>query len=248
MGLSLNSATELFLSAQIMMDIKKYAVIVAGGKGTRMGAAVPKQFLLLNGKPLLCYSIEAFTQAIPGIHLILVLPPDQLQSAQTVLRTYLGNVDVTLVLGGETRYHSVQNGLKEVKDDGIVFVHDAARPLLSFDLIQRCLQQAEEKGSAIPVLPATESIRVVDDGNSKSLNRENLRIIQTPQTFNTGIILPAFEQEYQASFTDEASVVEAYGEIVHLIEGERDNIKVTTPEDMLIAEVLFKARKHGQIV
>ncbi|MFI4962681.1 MAG: 2-C-methyl-D-erythritol 4-phosphate cytidylyltransferase [Legionellales bacterium] len=230
-----------------MMNIKKYAIIVAGGKGTRMGAVVPKQFLPLNGKPLLCYPIEAFAQAIPDIHLILVIPPDQLRSAQTVLRSYLGGVNVTIVSGGETRYHSVQNGLKEVKDDGVIFVHDGARPLVSGELILRCFLQAVEKGSAIPAVPVTESIRVVDDGNSRPLNREHIRIIQTPQTFNTRIILPAFRQEYQASFTDEATVVEAYGEKVHLIEGARDNVKVTTLEDMLIAEVLLKARNYVQI-
>ena len=230
-----------------MVNIKKYAVIVAGGKGTRMGAAVPKQFLPLLGKPLLCYPIEAFALAIPGIHLILVLPPDQLRSAQIVLRSYIGGVDVTIVAGGETRYHSVQNGLKEVKDDGVVFVHDGARPLISGELILRCFMQAIEKGSAIPSIPVTESMRIVEDGNSKPVNREQVRIIQTPQTFNTSIILPAFEQNYQTSFTDEATVVEAYGEKVHLIDGARDNVKVTTPEDMLIAEVLLKARNYVQI-
>ncbi len=227
-----------------MMNIKKYAVIVAGGKGTRMGAAVPKQFLPLVGKPLLCYPIEAFAQALPGIHLILVLPPDQLRSAQIVLRSYLGNVDVTIVAGGETRYHSVQNGLKEVTEEGIVFVHDGARPLVSAELILRCFMQAVEKGSAIPAVPVTESLRVIEGNDSSPIDRERVRIIQTPQTFNTNVILPAFSQQYQVSFTDEATVVEHYGERVHLIDGSRDNVKVTTPEDMLIAEVLLKARNY----
>lgn len=230
-----------------MINIKKYAVIVAGGKGTRMGAAVPKQFLPLNNKPLLCYPIEAFAQAIPGIDIILVLPADQLRSAQIVLRSYIGNIDVTIVPGGETRYHSVQNGLKEIKGEGIVFVHDGARPLISGELILRCYMQAIEKGSAIPSIPVTESMRIIDHSNSRPVNREHMRIIQTPQTFNTRIILPAFEQEYHTSFTDEATVVEAMGEKVHLIEGARDNVKVTTPEDMLIAEVLLKARNYVPI-
>lgn len=230
-----------------MINIKKYAVIVAGGKGTRMGAAVPKQFLPLLGKPMLCYPIEAFAQAIPGIQLILVLPPDQLRSAQIVLRSYIGGVDVTIVAGGETRYHSVQNGLKEVKDDGVVFVHDGARPLVSAELILRCFMQAVEKGSAIPAIAVTESMRMVTDNGSRPVPREQMRIVQTPQTFNTNIILPAFEQDYQTIFTDEATVVEAYGERVHLIEGARDNVKITTPEDMLIAEVLMKARNYVQV-
>jgi 2-C-methyl-D-erythritol 4-phosphate cytidylyltransferase len=227
-----------------MINIKKYAVIVAGGKGTRMGAAVPKQFLPLNGKPLLCYPIEAFARAIPDVRLILVLPADQMRSAEIVLRSYTNLIDVTVVAGGETRYHSVQNGLKLIKGDGIVFVHDGARPLVSAELIHRCLINALEKGSAIPAIPVTESIRVVDNNSSRPVNRDNVRAIQTPQTFNTGVILPAFEQDFDPSFTDEATVVEANGQKIYLIEGDRENIKVTTPEDMLIAEVLLKAHKN----
>jgi len=226
-----------------MIGIQKYAVIVAGGKGTRMGAAVPKQFLLLQGKPLLCYPIQAFADAIPGIRLILVLPPDQLGSARTVLRSYLGNLDVTIVAGGETRYNSVQNGLKEVADDGIVFVHDGARPLISIELIRRCYVRASEHGSAIPAIPVTESVRLDDLGVSTPVNRELLRIIQTPQTFRTEVILPAFQQDYDPAFTDEATVVEAFGAKVYLVEGMRDNIKVTTPLDMIIADALLKQRK-----
>lgn len=224
-----------------MSDIKKYAVIVAGGRGLRMGAAVPKQFLPILGKPLLCYAIQAFAATIRGIHIILVLPSDQLNSAKTVLKSYLGNIEVTTVAGGETRYESVQNGLKKVNNDGVVFIHDGVRPLISQDLIQRCYQQAIEKGSAIPVIPVMDSIRILEDGASHPINREHLRIIQTPQTFMTSIILPAFQQEYHASFTDEANVVEAHGTSVHLINGALENIKVTTPEDMLIAETLLKA-------
>jgi 2-C-methyl-D-erythritol 4-phosphate cytidylyltransferase len=225
-----------------MNDIKKYAVIVAGGKGTRMGTSVPKQFLPFLGKPLLCHAIEAFAQAVPGIHLILVLPKEQLDSAQTVLRSYLSTIRVTTVAGGDTRYHSVQNGLKMVNNDGIVFIHDGVRPLISSQLINSCFLEALEKGSAVPFIPASESMRIVEGEASKPLDREKLVIIQTPQTFKTDIIIPAFRQEYQPMFTDEATVVEASGARVHLIEGMRDNIKITTPEDMIIAEVLLKAR------
>ena len=224
-----------------MGDIKKYAVIVAGGRGLRMGSAVPKQFLPILGKPLLCYAIQAFAATIRGINIILVLPSDQLNSAKTVLKSYLGNIEVTTVAGGENRYESVQNGLKKVNNDGVVFIHDGVRPLVSQDLIQRCYQQAVEKGSAIPVVPVMDSIRIVENGSSHPINREHLRIVQTPQTFMTSIILPAFQQEYQPAFTDEANVVEAYGTPVHLIDGALENIKVTTPEDMLIAETLLKA-------
>lgn len=223
-----------------MNDLKNYAVIVAGGRGSRMGTAVPKQFLPFLGKPLLCHAIEAFARAIPGIKLILVLPQEELNSAQTVLRSYLSNIPVTTVAGGETRYHSVQNGLKKVNDDGIVFVHDGVRPIVSQELILSCYRQAIEKGSAVPVIPVNESVRIMDGERSHPLDRELLRIIQTPQTFRTNLILPAFSQEYHPSFTDEATVAESYGTTVHLIEGTRDNIKITTPEDMMIAEVLTR--------
>jgi 2-C-methyl-D-erythritol 4-phosphate cytidylyltransferase len=224
-----------------MAEINKYAVIVAGGKGLRMGATVPKQFLPLLGMPLLCHPVRAFANAMPDIRLVLVLPPDQLHSAQTVLRTYLAGINVTTVAGGETRYHSVQNGLKVINDDGVVFVHDGVRPILSAAFIQRCYRAAVEKGSAIPIVPVTDSIREVGEDFSVAVNRENLRFIQTPQTFRTNIILPAFQQPYQESFTDEATVVEASGIKVNLIEGVRENIKVTTPTDLIIAETLLKA-------
>jgi 2-C-methyl-D-erythritol 4-phosphate cytidylyltransferase len=230
-----------------MSEIKKYAVIVAGGQGIRMGSVIPKQFLPLLGKPMLCHAIETFAQAIPGIRLILVLPENQVGSAQTVLRSYIGNIDVTTVAGGETRYHSVQNGLKQITGEGVVFVHDGARPLISGELIMRCYEQAKDKGSAVPVIPLVESARIVDGEQSKPLDRENLRIVQTPQTFRTEVILPAFMQQYIPSFTDEATVLEAYGTTVHLIDGMPDNIKVTTPNDMIVAEALLNARIHEHV-
>jgi len=229
-----------------MNNIKKYAVIVAGGKGSRMGAAIPKQFLHLHGKPLLCYPIQAFAEAIPGIRIILVVPEDQLKSAEIVIRSYLNGIHVTVLPGGETRYHSVRNGLKKIQDDGgIVFVHDGARPLVSRDLIVRCLQQAEEKGSAIPAVTVTDSMRQIVNGGTRPLDRDSLRIVQTPQTFKTGIILPAFQQPYLPSFTDEATVVEALGKKIYLIDGDRGNIKVTTPGDMILADALLRSREKG---
>ncbi len=222
----------------------KYAVIVAGGQGLRMGTSIPKQFLPLHGKPMLCYAIEAFANAFDDIELILVLPADQVGSAQTVLRSYIGGIDVVTVAGGETRYHSVQNGLKKIKNDGVVFIHDGARPLISKELILRCYNQAIELGSAIPVIPMAESMRIVGGGVSKPLNREQLRIVQTPQTFRTELILPAFKQEFNASFTDEATVLEAFGTPVHLVNGMYNNMKVTTPNDMIIAEALLKDHVH----
>jgi 2-C-methyl-D-erythritol 4-phosphate cytidylyltransferase len=225
--------------------MKKYAVIVAGGKGVRMGSAVPKQFLPLNGQPILYHTIKAFIGAYADMHLVLVLPQDQLSYAQMVLQSFPDRIDMTIVAGGETRYHSVQNGLKVVEAGSVVFVHDGVRPLVTPALIQRCYEQALEKGSAIPAIPVADSMRIIEDEDSRPIDREQMRIIQTPQTFRSEIILPAFEQEYQISFTDEATVVEAYGDVVYLVEGERSNIKVTTPEDMIVAEALLKARENA---
>ncbi len=222
--------------------MNKYAVIVAGGKGVRMGNAVPKQFLPLAGSPILYHTIKAFTDAYADIHLIIVLPGDQLSYANTVLQLFPERIDATIVQGGQTRFHSVQNGLKAIEGEGIVFVHDGVRPLVSAALIQRCYEQAADKGSAIPAIPVADSMRLVSGNNSAPLNREQMRIIQTPQTFRTDIILPAFQQEYSLAFTDEATVTEANGTKVYLVEGERSNIKVTTPEDMVIAEALLKER------
>ncbi len=225
--------------------MKKYAVIVAGGKGVRMGSAVPKQFLPLNGQPILYHTIKAFIDAYADIHLVLVLPADQLSYAQMVLQSFPERIDITIVEGGETRYHSVQNGLKMVEENSIVFVHDGVRPLVTPELVRRCYEQAVEKGSAIPAIAVADSMRIIEDDESRPIDREMMRIIQTPQTFRSEIILPAFEQEYQASFTDEATVVEANGGIVFLAEGEKGNIKVTTPEDMIVAEALLKARNNN---
>lgn len=224
--------------------MEKFAVIVAGGKGLRMGSAIPKQFLPLAGKPVLYHTIHAFISAYPDVQIILVLPPDQISYAQMVLQAFPDGIDLIIVAGGETRYHSVQNGLKEVKDDAVVFVHDGVRPLVTPELIQACYQQAVEKGSAIPAIPVTDSMRLAEGDDSKPVNRDHLRIIQTPQTFRADILKPAFQQPYNPAFTDEATVAEANGTKVYLINGERSNIKVTTPEDLHIAEALLTARMH----
>jgi len=225
------------------MQHSVYAVIVAGGQGTRMGTAVPKQFLDLNGKPVLFHTISAFVAAFPEAHIVLVLPAHQISYAQIVLQSFPDRIDLTIVSGGETRYHSVRNGLQGIPDNAIVMVQDGVRPLVSTDLIRRCYQQAMIKGSAIPAIAATDSMRFVKNDASEPLERSSLRIIQTPQTFKASILIPAMQQPYSEAFTDEATVVEASGEKVHLIEGERSNIKITMPEDMLIAGALLKARE-----
>ena len=223
-----------------MPERKKYAVIVAGGKGQRMGSAVPKQFLPLLDKPILYWTLIAFLEAYADMHIILVLPADETSYAQMVLAQFPERTDIEIVNGGETRFYSVQNGLKHVAENSVVFIHDGVRPLVSVDLIHCCYEQALQKGSAIPAIAVTDSMRIAGGDDTKPVDREQLRIIQTPQTFLSEIILPAFQQPYQESFTDEATVVEAFGTKVFLINGERANIKVTTPEDMLIAEALLK--------
>lgn len=226
--------------------MKKYAVIVAGGKGLRMGTAVSKQFLPLQGRPILYHTIKAFADAYADMQLVLVLPPDQLSYAQMVLQCFPERIDATIVTGGPTRFHSVQNGLKECTEDSVIFVHDGVRPLVTPTLIQRCYEQAIAKGTAIPAIAVSDSMRLIDEDDSEPISRGALRIIQTPQTFRADILLPAFKQEFTEAFTDEATVVEANGTKVDLIEGERSNIKVTTPEDLLIAEALLQSQ-HAKV-
>lgn len=226
------------------MNQPTYAVIVAGGQGTRMGTAVPKQFLNLAGKPVLYHTINAFIQAIPGVHIVLVLPSHQISYAQMVLQSFPDRLDLTIVPGGETRFHSVKNGLAHIPADAIVMVHDGVRPLVSTELIRRCYDQAAQTGSAIPAIAVADSMRLVKNTDSEPVDRSQLRIIQTPQTFQASILLPSFEQPYQNSFTDEATVVEAAGHKVNLVKGERSNLKITTPEDLLIAEALLKAKEN----
>lgn len=223
--------------------MQKYAVIVAGGSGLRMGADKPKQFLLLRGKPILYYTIQQFFKAYPEIQIILVLPKDFIQEGRSQLKDLDHGINIQFVIGGNTRFHSVQNGLKCITEPGIVFVHDGVRCLLTDTLIKACYEQALSIGSAIPAVAATDSIRIVQGASTQVADRNLVRIIQTPQTFQTKLLLPAFETTYLESFTDEASVLEAAGGTVHLIEGDYNNIKITRPVDLLIAENILIQRE-----
>ncbi len=214
------------------------AVIVAGGQGLRMQNAIPKQFLPINEKPILYHTIKAFADAIPNIKIVLVLPVAHFSYANIVLQHFESGIDLTIVAGGNNRFESVKNGLQETKMDDIIFVHDGVRPLLSKQLILSCYDAAMQFGSAIPVVAVTDTIRQIDGTTSQTINREMLRAVQTPQTFQGNILLPAFEQAFQLSFTDEASVVEHWGQAVHLIPGEKSNIKITTPEDLIFASAI----------
>ncbi len=221
--------------------MKKNAVIVAGGNGLRMGAFIPKQFLLLKGKPLLWHTLNTFLNAYDDMQVILVLPEEHIERGEAIVNELENSGRVVITKGGATRYHSVQNGLKLVAENSIVFVHDGVRCLISKDLIQRCYEQALKKGSAIPEVAATDSIRIAtDDNNSIVADRTKVRIIQTPQTFKSEIIVPAFNQTYNDAFTDEATVVEAFGTAIFLVEGDYNNIKVTRPVDLVIAEKILE--------
>lgn len=222
--------------------MKKYAVIVAGGSGKRMGNMVPKQFLLLHGKPVLWYTIDSFLRAYDDMHIILVLPEEHTEKGKAIISMFNNESRISITPGGATRFHSVKAGLSHIQEEAIVFVHDGVRCLISVPLIKRCYNQAITKGSAIPAVAATDSIRLMQDNHHIVTNRQDVRIIQTPQTFLSNIILPAFEQDYDESFTDEATVVEKYGKKVFLTEGDFDNIKITRPVDIIIAERMLEER------
>ncbi len=219
----------------------KYGIIVAGGTGSRMGGEVPKQFQLLKGKPVLWHTLKAFTEAFDDIQLILVLPEDHLKLGEEIAAGFpLHRIRITT--GGKTRFQSVKNGLQLVDAHSIVFVHDGVRCLITPALIKRCADAALANGNAIPAVYATDTIRLETQEGNPQLDRNKVRIIQTPQTFFSDILKPAFDQSYQESFTDEASVVEATGVKINLVEGEVSNIKITKPIDLVIAERILDER------
>lgn len=222
--------------------MKKYAVIVAGGNGTRMGAIVPKQFLQINGRPVIGYTLDTFLVAYDDLQVILVVPASFEQEAGVLIQQTIAPERIQIVTGGETRFHSVQNGLLKAEQRSVIFVHDGVRCLVSKELIRRCYNQAVEKGSAIPVVAVNDSIRIIEGDGTSVIDRNRVLAVQTPQTFRSEILLPAFQQNYSKAFTDEATVVEAAGTKVFMIEGERENIKITVPADLLIAEQMLKKR------
>ena len=222
--------------------MKKYAVLVAGGTGTRMKSSTPKQFLEINGNPLLYYTIDTFLKAFSDINIIIVLPNEHIQNWRTTINNYFPKTDIQLIQGGDTRFQSVKNGLSLIKEESIIFVHDAVRCLLSKALIIRCYESAVAFGSAIPAINSKDSVRVVENGISKAVNRDTVKLIQTPQTFRSDILLNAFKNEYNTAFTDEASVVEFAGLQVNVMEGEESNIKITHPIDLFIAEKIMSER------
>ena len=222
------------------MTIKqKYAIIVAGGSGKRMGKQIPKQFIEVAGKPILMHTIERFAEADAGIQLVLVLPHNQHDYWNELIKKYNFTIQHKLAKGGAERFNSVLNGLQHIPSNAIVAIHDGVRPLVSVDTIHNCFNSAIENGAVIPVIPATESIRRVEDSKNIAVNRSNYFMVQTPQVFQSGILIKAYKQEYNSNFTDDASVVEKAGYSICLVEGNEENIKITRPMDLKIAEVLL---------
>ena len=219
--------------------MKKYAVIVAGGSGTRMGNSLPKQFMLLKDKPVLYYTLKAFLGAYDDMQVVLVLPVEYTDMGQEIIDAYFDKDRIRITAGGDSRFQSVKNGLELIKEEAIIFVHDGVRCLVSPALIQRCYAAAMESGSAIPVLVSKDSVRLLEEEGSEAIDRNKVLLVQTPQTFHSKILLPAYQIDYKDKFTDEATVVEAFGLKVSLVEGEENNIKLTRPVDLLVAESLL---------
>ncbi len=221
--------------------MKYYAIIVGGGSGKRMQNSIPKQFLLLKNKPILMHTISVFATSIFQPEIIIVLHSDLHQYWKDLCIKYNFNIPHVLINGGEQRFHSVRNGLISIKEDGIVAIHDAVRPLVSTKLISRLFEEAANNGNAIAAIKPSDSIRqVISENESKIVNREELVLIQTPQTFKIEQLRLSYQQPYQIKFTDDASVVEEGGFKINLIEGERNNIKITYPEDLELANLLIK--------
>jgi len=222
--------------------MKKIALIVAAGNGSRMKNDIPKQFLFLKNKPILYYSINSFLDAYDDVEIILVLPEEHIGKGQEIVDGYFDATKIKITAGGRTRFHSVKNGLALVKDEAIIFVHDGVRCLLTKDLIKKCYEAALELGNAIPAVDCSDSVRMLTSNGNKIIDRKKIKLIQTPQTFHSKILLPAYAIDYKEQFTDEATVMEAFGLKVNLIEGEIDNIKITTPQDLILADLILENR------
>ena len=218
-----------------------YVIIVAGGKGLRMGSDIPKQFLPIGGKPVLMRTLERFRAYDEALQIILVLPEAQQDYWRGLCEQYHFEVEYQLANGGQTRFHSVQNGLALVPDDaeGVVGVHDGVRPFPSIEVIRNCYKTAREKKAVIPVIPVVETVRHLEGEQSVTVPRGDYRLVQTPQTFDIQLLKAANRQPYNDGFTDDASVVESYGHEITLVEGNRENIKITTPYDIIVAEAII---------
>lgn len=219
--------------------MNKYAIIVAGGSGKRMDAIGPKQFLLLNQKPIVLYSLEAFYKYSSDIEQILVLHPTYISLWEGICNEFQITIPHKVVVGGETRFHSVKNGLDSISTEGLVAVHDAARPMINSTFIEKLFTEAALFDSAIPGIAVNDTIRQMDRNATQQLDRNTLRAIQTPQVFKVSDLKKAYQQDYAAKFTDDASVMQSAGYSLHITEGLQANIKVTYPNDLILAEALL---------
>lgn len=221
--------------------MKKYSIIVAGGKGTRMQSSTPKQFLEINGLPILMHTINKFKEADNSTQVIVALPKTQIPEWKRLIETFNFSTPHQVITGGDSRFQSVDNALQYIpnQSDSLIAVHDGVRPLVDIEVINQSFIQAQQHGSAVPTVAIKESIRKVTTEGNEMGNRDEYRLVQTPQTFRGDIIFTAFENGFISSFTDDASVAEYSGHTIHLFEGNYENIKITTPEDLKIGEVLI---------
>ena len=225
-----------------MTNTRKSTIIVAGGKGERMQTYIPKQFLELNGKPVLMHTLDTFRNFDPEMELILVLPSSQIEYWNALCKKHAFSAPHKIAEGGATRFHSVKNGLKVVSSPDYIAIHDGVRPLVSNETITDCFAEAEISGAAIPVVDAVDSLRKITENGNVAVDRSLYKMVQTPQVFEAGLILEAYNQDFSDTFTDDASVVEAFGHKVSLVAGNRENIKITTQTDMLLAEAILKSK------
>lgn len=223
--------------------MKKYAILVAGGSGMRMQSLVPKQFLMLDERPVLFHTLEKFYNADLETELLVVLPKNHIASWEQLVQGYSFSVRHRIIEGGETRFHSVKNGLDAIEGDGIVAIHDGVRPMVSEKLINFLFDEADRVGNAVPCTPVNESMRTVSGSKNFLTDRNMYRLIQTPQVFRLNQLKRAFEQPYTMMFTDEANVAESSGIEINLVAGEVHNIKITTREDLMMAEALLKSKE-----
>lgn len=220
--------------------MKKVALIVAGGSGKRMNSKIPKQFEILHGKPVLMHTFEAFSKYNLNFKFVLVLPENQFKVWYALCEKYNFTTQHNIAAGGETRFQSVQNGLKLVPNESIVFIHDGVRPLVSPETIDNCYETALQKGNALPVIPVTESVRKVENNQNRTVDRSKFFLVQTPQTFQARKIKAAYKLSSTQTFTDDASVLENTGEKIFLVNGNRENIKITYPQDITVANAFLK--------
>lgn len=221
---------------------QKSVIIVAGGKGSRINTETPKQFLLIAGKPILMHTILRFYHCFHAIRIVVVLPFDQIETWNRIISGHRFTIPHLVTSGGKERFHSVKNGLEMIENEGLVAIHDGARPLISKSVIMEGFRLAARTGGAIPVVKPSESLRKLSSLSSVPVNRDDYRLVQTPQTFDVSLLKKAYKQPYESRFTDDATVFEAKGNKVELFDGTRENIKITWPEDIYMAEHILKNR------